>query len=95
MELSRFDGPQALHRLYSRTRQAQEQDPASLSIGTQAATTIGEQNGARTYDLTSAFNTYLDSLPSSTPTTTIPLTFTSALPGLVTIYPPIIGYDLE
>jgi hypothetical protein len=80
--------------LYSRTRQAQEQDPASLSIGTQAATAMSEQNGVRTYDLTSTFNTYLDSSTSSTPSTTIPLTFTSALPGLVTIYPPINGYDL-
>lgn len=63
-----------------------------MTIGTQAATTMSEQNGDRTYELT--FNTYLDSLPSSTQATTIPLTFTSALPGLVTIYPPVIGYDL-
>ena len=93
-ELSRFDGLQALYGFYSQGKQAQEQFPASLTIGTQAATTISEQNGTRIYDLTSTFNTYLDGLPSSTPATTIPLTFTSALPGLVTIYPPVIGYDL-
>jgi hypothetical protein len=70
------------------------QFPASFTVETRVATTISEQNGARTYDLTSTFNAYLDSLPSSTLATMIPSAFASALPGLVTIYPPIIGYDL-
>jgi hypothetical protein len=93
-ELSGFDGLQALYRLYSRSAQAQEQHPTSLTVGTRAVTTISEQNGTKTYDLTSTLDGYLDGLPSSTPAATVPLTFTSALPGLITIYPPVIEYDL-
>jgi hypothetical protein len=93
-ELSGFKGLQALHRLYSRSKQAREQHPTSLTVGTHAAAAMSEQNGTKAYDLASTFNDYLSSSPSSTPATTIPLTFTSALPGLVTIYPPTIEYDL-
>jgi hypothetical protein len=93
-ELSGFKGLQALHRLYSRGKQAQEQRPSSLTIGAHAAVTMSEHDGTKVYDLTSTFNDYLGSLPSSTPLTTIPLAFASALPGLITIYPPVIEYEL-
>ena len=55
--------------------------------------TAGQDN-ARTYDLAPAIRSYLDSSVGTDPTTTIPLTLTSALRGIVTVYPPEIEYDL-
>jgi hypothetical protein len=47
------------------------------------------------YDLTNALNAYLASQPPSSSPVAIPITATSALPGLVTLYPPHITYDLD
>lgn len=94
-ELSVLDGLQAIHRLISRSKRAQEQRSISLAIGKHTIEMVDEQDDVRTYDLTSSLNDYLGDLPSDGPVATIPVTFKAALPGLVTVYPLAIEYDLS
>ena len=92
--LKALDGLVATQQLLVRDGQAQEQQPASLSVGGNTVVGTAGQDNARTYDLSSAIRSYLDSSVGTDPTTTIPLTLTSALRGIVTMYPPEIEYDL-
>ena len=93
-ELRALDGLVASQQLLVRDGQTQEQQPASLSIGGNIVVGTAGQDNARTYDLSSAIGSYLDNSVGTDPTTTIPLTLTSALRGIVTVYPPEIEYDL-
>lgn len=93
-ELSVLDGLQTIHRFISRSKRAQEQRSISIAIGKHTAEIVDEQDDARTYDLTSGLNDYLGDLPSDGPVATIPITFKATLPGLVTVYPLAIEYDL-
>ncbi|HEX9118662.1 MAG TPA: hypothetical protein VGA61_21525, partial [Anaerolineae bacterium] len=65
----------------------------TLSLGGQAVTpaTAGGEN--LTFDLASSLNAYLAAHPAAG-LVTIPLTFTSAAAGIVTVYPPTIVYDV-
>ncbi len=47
------------------------------------------------YDLKDALNTYIAGHPAQSGKRIIPITFTSALPGLLTVYPPKILFDQE
>jgi hypothetical protein len=89
-----LDGLVATHQFLVRDGQTQEQQPASLSVGGNTVVGTAEQDNARTYDLSSAIGSYLNSSAKTDPTTLIPLTLTSALRGIVTMYPPEIEYDL-
>jgi hypothetical protein len=93
-ELSVLDELQTIHRFISRSKRAQEQRSISLAIGEHTAQIVDEQDDARTYDLTSGLNDYLGGLPPDGPVATIPITFKATLPGLVTVYPLAIEYDL-
>ena len=96
VELSEFSGLQTMYAFLSRSKQAQEeQEPASLAIGERVVAAVSKQNDIRTYDLTSAINDHLDSLPPSTTTVAIPMTLTATPQGFITLYPPIIEYDLR
>jgi len=96
VELSVLSGLQTTYAFLSRSKRAQEeQQPASLAIGEHVVAGVGKQNATRAYDLTSAINDYLDSLPPSTTTVAIPLTLTATPQGFITVYPPIIEYDLR
>jgi len=97
-ELSVLHGLQAVHRLLSPLKQGQEQQAlltAVLNIGEREVEPTGRQEDRRAYDLSSAIEDYLHSLPPANSIATIPVTLTSALHGLVTVYPPLIEYDLE
>jgi hypothetical protein len=89
-----LDGLVATQQLLVRNEQTQEQQPASLSIGGNVVMGTAGQDNARTYDLALAIGSYLDSSVGTDPAATIPLTLTSALRGIVTVYPPEIEYDL-
>lgn len=90
-DLNALDGLHAMHRFLSRGEQAQEQAPVSLAIGEQVVVgSLDEDRGTKVYDLASAIN---DHLGGSLSSETIPLTFRSVLPGLITVYPPVVEYD--
>jgi hypothetical protein len=92
--LKALDGLVATQQLLVRDGQAQEQQPSSLSVGGNTVVGTAGQDNAQTYDLSSALGSYLDSSVKTDQATTIPLTLTSALRGIVTVYPPEIEYDL-
>ena len=92
--LKALDGLVATQQLLVRDGQTQEQQPLSLAVGGNTVVGTAGQDNARTYDLSSAIGSYLDSSVRTDPATTIPLTLTSALRGIVTVYPPEIEYDL-
>ena len=92
--LKALDGLVATQQLLVRDGQTQEQQPASLAVGGNTVVGTAGQDNARTYDLSSAIRSYLDSSVKTDQATTIPLTLTSALRGIVTVYPPEIEYDL-
>ena len=89
-----LDGLVATQELLVRDGQTQGQQPAACSVGNTTVAGIAGQDDTRTYDLSSAVGSYLDSSATTDPATTIPLTLTSALRGIVTVYPPEIEYDL-
>ena len=93
-ESNALDGLVATQELIVRDKQTQGQQPASLAVGENAVVGTAAQDNVRTYDLSFATSSYLDSSVETDPATTIPLTLTSALPGIVTVYPPNIEYDL-
>jgi hypothetical protein len=96
-EISVLDNLQALHLFLSRSRQAQVHGPAALrlSVGNEVVTGTADPvaRDTRLYDLESALNAYLADKPGGAPVP-IPLTFMAAMPGLLTVYPPRIEYDL-
>jgi hypothetical protein len=92
--LKSLDGLVATQQLLVRDGRTQEQQPASLSVGGNTVVGTFGQDNVRTYDLSSVLGSYLDSSVRTDPATTIPLTLTSALRGIVTVYPPEIEYDL-
>jgi hypothetical protein len=92
--LKALDGLVAMQQLLVRDGQTQEQQPTLLSVGGNIVVGTAGQDNARSYDLSSAIGSYLDSAVKTDPATTIPLTLTSALRGIVTAYPPEIEYDL-
>lgn len=94
-ELSAFEGLQAVYRFLSRGRQAREVQQALLTIGERIVEEPDEQDGRKVYDLTSPIGAYVDGLLPTGSVATIPLVLTSALRGLITVYPPLIEYDLE
>jgi len=89
-----IDGLVATQQLLVRDGQTQEQQPASLAVGGNTVVGTAGQDNARTYDLSSAIGSYLESSVTTDKATTIPLTLTSALRGIATVYPPEIEYDL-
>jgi hypothetical protein len=92
-ELSVLDGLQAMYGFLSRSKQAQKQQPVSLTIGEHVVAATDE-NGTNIYDMAFAINDYLGDLPPSTSAVVVPLIFRGASRGFVTVYPPIIEYDL-
>ncbi|GAK58625.1 hypothetical protein U27_05599 [Candidatus Vecturithrix granuli] len=92
-ELSIFDGLQAIYRLCSQSNEVQQETPPiTLHVGTQAVTSTNRQNDIQEFDLTFALNNHLD---TQTVDNTIPLTFTAIVPGIMTVYPPYIKYDIS
>jgi hypothetical protein len=92
-ELSVLDGLQAMYGFLSRSKQAQKQQPVSLTIGEHVVAATDE-NGTNIYDMAFAINDYLGGLPPTTSAVAVPLIFRGASRGFVTVYPPIIEYDL-
>ncbi len=91
-ELSVLGGLEVLHLLFSHSN-LQEQPPSTLAIGAHVVTAMSNQNGTKMFDLTPALSEYL-SQPQASTTVTIPLTFTAAVSGIITVYPPHIEYDV-
>lgn len=89
-----LDGLNTVYNLLARNDQAPEQQPASLAVGENTVAGTSGQDNTRTYDIATAIDSYLDSVVETASVTTVPLTLTSALRGLVTMYPPEIEYDL-
>lgn len=95
-EVRRLENVEALYRLFSSSGRAQEEaQPRQASVltlgGTPVAGTGGEDD--KTFNLKSALNKYLAAHSQPGPVS-IQLSFTSELPGLITIYPPHIVYDV-
>ncbi len=95
VESKSLDGLNTVYGLLARDIQTQEQQPASLSVGAMTVSGATGQDNVRTYDMTPAVSSYLDSTIETASLTTVPLTLTSAFRGLVTMYPPEIEYDLQ
>jgi hypothetical protein len=95
LESKALDGLVATQELLVRDGQTQQQQPASFAIGENTVVGTAGQNNVRTYDLSFAIGSYLDSSVRTDPVTTIPLTLTSALRGIVTVYPPEIEFHLQ
>ena len=94
-EVSILNGLEALYQLISHSDKAQKQQPATLSIGTHTVARINTANGSQTFDVTNALKACLADQPSSSITTTVPLTFTAIARGIITVYPPHIEYDIN
>jgi hypothetical protein len=106
-EVSALAGLRALHAFFSPTVAGQAPQPLAVTVGPPPATGalpgVGapliqgttDASGNTTFDLAEALATYLIAQPQPPPATaTIPLAFTATVPGLVTVYPPRIAYDL-
>ena len=64
----------------------------TLSLGSRVVAGVPQGDGTTRYDLAAALAAYLASAALADPAA-IALDFTSALAGLVTVYPPHIEYD--
>jgi len=91
--LNVLEAVQPLYMLISRNNQAQAQPAVTLAIGKTIVVQAADQNGAP-YNLAPALSAYIAGQPPDSPVT-LPLAFTSGLPGLITVYPPQIEYDLQ
>jgi hypothetical protein len=94
VESKELSGLKTMYALLARDRQTREQQPASLGVGEHTVAGTAGQENVRTYDLASAIASYLDGSVAAAPETSISLTLTSALRGIVTVYPPEVAYDL-
>jgi hypothetical protein len=66
-----------------------------LQIGGQTVTPETAENDSRTYDLTAPLNAYLQNAIVESSPETIPLVFSTAMPGIITVYPPEIDFSLN
>lgn len=94
-EVRRLENVEALYRLFAGSGHAQEEaQPRQASVltlgGTPVAGTGGEDG--KTFNLKPALNAYLAAHSQPGPVS-VQLSFTSELPGLITVYPPRIVYD--
>jgi hypothetical protein len=88
-----FAGRETLHRLLASAGQGQGAAPAvALRLGDAAVPASGAAGDRQVYDLTDALNGYLASHPGAA-SLDVPLTFTAAVPGILTVYPPRIEYE--
>ena len=97
LEISIFEDREVLHQFFSPTQASSVETGASpiiLTIDNRSvpSTVSPEPNrqGIRVFQLTDALAQYLSNQTSSS----IPLSFVSTIPGIITIYPPYIEYDL-
>ena len=90
-------GLEALYWIFSRNQQTKDQPlapPVTLAIGSATVTGVSVPNDTRTFNLKAALNAYLAQSPSSDAVLAVPLTFAAATPGLITVHPPHIEYDI-
>jgi hypothetical protein len=66
-----------------------------LQIGDQIVTPETVENDNRTYDLTAPLNAYLQNAIVGSSPVTIPLVFTAAMSGIITVYPPEIDFSIN
>ncbi len=89
---------QALLALISRSNREENQPPLTLSIQEnviQPALNQTTQNGnTRIFNLASAVNQFISSQPSAANIANVPLTFTALGPGIITVFPPEIEFDV-
>jgi hypothetical protein len=106
IEASVLDGLQAMYSLFSSASGAEAEGTGSsltVRLGDTAVTASSEapevEKAQRTdttcYALTSALNDHIAGAEEMAGTLTVPLTFTAGIPGIVTVYPPAITYDLD
>ena len=65
---------------------------ASLKVGNQIVVPFLTEGDALVYELTGALNSYLQAADSGSGRLTVMLSFTAAVPGLITVYSPEIEY---
>lgn len=85
-----IEGVQTMLRLLSRAESALGEPAVSLRVGDVLVAGVDE-NGGRVYDAAAAMTAFLAGRPAGTPAD-VRLRVTSALPGIVTLYPPRIEY---
>ena len=92
-ELSTLKGQGALVQFLLQSSGQQSQPPATISLEKIPLTVKAGQNGTNTFDLLSALTVSLKNKSAGKPVT-IPLVFTSAIAGIITVYPPRIEYSI-
>jgi hypothetical protein len=86
---SAFTDLRPQHELLTRAEALQTQPATAVAV----AGTVVEAYADGTYDLTAALNAFLGPQAGSAPVS-VPLTFTSATAGSMTVQPPFVTYDL-
>ncbi len=95
-KLSTFKNIGGLHHLFSSPNNRPSDLPkASLSIGDQILAPTTLPSNAHEYDLRSPLNAYLENSQKTSVPMEIPLDFSATMPGMITIYPPRIEYDVQ
>jgi hypothetical protein len=94
-EINKIDNSQALHRFFSGNTDNNAQPPCIVSIGESKVACASNDGGKKAFDLSSALSLYLQGQPGDSDEVPVPLTFTSGMPGIVTVYPPEIVYDIS
>jgi hypothetical protein len=93
IELSTLEGQGALFQFFSPNSELQTQPPATIMLEKIPLTVKTSQEGAKTFDLRFALTEWLKNKGVGK-TLTVTLVFTSALAGLITVYPPRIEYSI-
>ncbi len=96
-ELSVLEGQQALYSFLSRGKQVQGQAAFGMLVGAQpvapGSAPPDGQPDTRITDLASALGAYLAS-QATTATVSVSLTFSASVPGILTVYPPRVEYEV-
>ncbi|HEX7239577.1 MAG TPA: hypothetical protein VF263_04895, partial [Longimicrobiaceae bacterium] len=95
-------GLEAVHALISAateaatstTASAGDRPPLALLVGSHAVPPAKEEEGRRRLDLALPLAQYLAAQPAAPATVLVPLVFTAAVDGILTVFPPEITYEL-
>ncbi len=87
-EISALTSQEAKHTFFHRNYRTQGESPLTVSING-----FGPSD-PKIFNLVEALQNYLISPHAFTDLVTIPLRFTSRVPGILTLYPPVIEYEL-